>query len=153
MTLYYLDSSAWVKRYLTETGSEWIRHLFERKDPFACCLLGYTEVSAALARRQGVREIPEDRQRILRRDIVADWDAMLHVPVDGDLARRAAALAWDYRLRGADAVHLAAMQWVRNALPSGPESLTLISADNELLAAAASCQFAVLNPLEYGSKP
>ncbi len=31
MTLYYLDTSAWVKRYLTETGSTGIRKLFEQK--------------------------------------------------------------------------------------------------------------------------
>jgi predicted nucleic acid-binding protein len=125
MTLYYLDSSAWVKRYLTEPGSAWIRALFERDEPFACCLIGYTEVSAALARQS----------------------AMLHVPVDAEVVRLAANLAWEHRLRGADAIHLAAMQWLRESLASYPGSLTVVTADAELVAAAAACRFSVLNPL------
>jgi hypothetical protein len=29
MTLYYLDSSAWVKRHFAELGTEWVNNLFE----------------------------------------------------------------------------------------------------------------------------
>jgi len=52
MTLYYLDSSAWVKRYYRETGTAWIENLFAERQPVACASLGVVEVTATLARKQ-----------------------------------------------------------------------------------------------------
>jgi len=146
MTLFYLDASAWVKRYLTESGSTWIRNLFDRKEPFACCPLGYAEVSAALARQQGVRQISSDRQKILRRDLLADWSEMSQVPLDREVIQLAAALAWEHRLRGADAVHLAAAQWLKDSLAARSASLVFITADTELVVAAELRQLTVINP-------
>ena len=54
MTLYYVDTSAWVKRF-TEAGSTWVRKLFEQKEALACSPLGYVELLAAIARQLGVR--------------------------------------------------------------------------------------------------
>jgi predicted nucleic acid-binding protein len=50
MNVYYLEASAWVKRYLSEPGSTWVQKFFTQKEPLACCTLGYTEVSAAISR-------------------------------------------------------------------------------------------------------
>lgn len=146
MTLYYLDASAWVKRYLTESGSTVVRKLFDNKEPFACCPLGYTEVSAAIARQQGVRQIAPDRQRILRRDLLADWKEMLHVPLDPDLIQVAADFAWEHKLRGADALHLAAAHWLKDSLVAKSASLVLVTADLELIAAAQVRRLPILNP-------
>lgn len=146
MTLYYLESSAWVKRYLTESGSTSIRSLFDRKEPFACCPLGYTEVSAAIARQQVVRQISPDRQRILRRHLLADWNEMLQVPLDQEVIQLAANFAWEYKLRGADAVHLAAGEWLKDSLVMHAATVVFISADAELVTAAETRQFPVLNP-------
>jgi len=35
VTLFYLDSSAWLKRYFLEPGSDWIMSLFQSGDPLA----------------------------------------------------------------------------------------------------------------------
>jgi uncharacterized protein len=145
-TLYHLDSSAWVKRYLTESGSASVRNLFDRKEPFASCPFGYTEVSAAIARQQGVRQISPDRQRILRRDVLADWNEMIHVPLDPDVIQHGADLAWEHKLRGADAIHLAAAYSLKNSLAGRSVSLVLATADRELIAAAQFCQLSVFNP-------
>lgn len=146
MTVYYLDSSAWVKRYLSEPGSPWVRRLFDRKEPLACCPLGCTEVAAAIARQQGVQKISADRLRILRRDVLADWSEMLQVPLDPAVFQTAAEFAWDLKLRGADALHLAAAHSLQESLAPSAVSLTLVSADLELLAAAGRRQISVLNP-------
>jgi uncharacterized protein len=148
MTLYYLDPSAWVKRYLTEAGSSWVRNLFDRGEPFACCVLGYAEVSAALARQSGVRQIPSARKEMLRRDLWADWNEMLQVPLNLDIIQGAANLAWGHKLRGADAIHLAAVQWLHHSLLRRFASLVLVTADAELLQAAQELAFTVTNPAE-----
>ncbi len=49
--VYYLDASAWVKRYFAEAGSAWVHSLFSREITLASTVLGYIEVAASLARR------------------------------------------------------------------------------------------------------
>ena len=51
MTIRYLDSSAWVKRYVQEAGTAWVNELFESDEPLACATLGFVEVCAVLARK------------------------------------------------------------------------------------------------------
>jgi len=41
VTLFYLDSSAWLKRYFLEPGSGWMTRLFESGNPLASSVLGY----------------------------------------------------------------------------------------------------------------
>jgi hypothetical protein len=40
MMLYYLDSSAWVKRYFEERGSAWVDDLFEQDHLLSCSIPG-----------------------------------------------------------------------------------------------------------------
>ena len=61
MNLYYLDSSAWLKRYLLEPGSDRMKLLFESGDSLASSVLGYIEVASALARQQAPRKLDEDK--------------------------------------------------------------------------------------------
>jgi predicted nucleic acid-binding protein len=51
MSMYYLDSSAWMKRYLFETGSPFVTRVFDNGEHLACSMLGIVEVNATLARR------------------------------------------------------------------------------------------------------
>lgn len=148
MTLYYLDTSAWVKRYLTEPGSGWMRKLFERKEPCACSPLGYIEALATIARQQGVHQISPHRQERLREDLLSDWNEMLHVPMDSEVIQRASRFSWEQRLRGADAIHLAAAHWLHESLTAHSISLVLVTADAELILSAQEMNLAVTNPAE-----
>ena len=51
MMLHYLDSSAWVKRYFDESGSDWVDSLFEEDCLLSGSTLGLIEVQATAARR------------------------------------------------------------------------------------------------------
>ena len=148
MTLYYLDTSVWVKRYLTEAGSVWIRKLFDLKEPFACSELGYVEASAAIARQRGIGKISPDRQEDLKRNLLADWEEMLHVPLGPNLMHQAAELSWQHKLRGADAIHLAAAWQLQNQVSRRCLDFVLLTADAELIRAAQELHLAVTNPAE-----
>lgn len=54
MNVYYLDSSALVKRYVTETGSPWLRAQLSAsvRNPVVIARITWVEVLTALARRQ-----------------------------------------------------------------------------------------------------
>ena len=46
--LYYLDSSAWVKRYFDEAGSGQVRNLFAQHEILGCSPLGLIEPHARM---------------------------------------------------------------------------------------------------------
>ena len=57
MIFYYLDASAWVKRYYRESGTRWVQDLFAQNPVIACASLGLIEVMATLARKRKTRDI------------------------------------------------------------------------------------------------
>ena len=51
MIYYYLDASAWVKRYAKERGAKWMQDIFDQRPLMASASLGFVEVMATLARK------------------------------------------------------------------------------------------------------
>lgn len=99
-----VDTSALVKRYVEEPGSQEVVALMD-DDPVWCASeLVRCEVSILLARLGTSRRQVEH----LTRRFHADWDAFHVVPVDERCLTRAAAIGADFGLRVVDAIHLAA---------------------------------------------
>lgn len=131
--ILYLDASALVKRYVAEVGSKEIRQLIDESDVIGTGLVSRAEVSAALAKagRVGVLE-PKEATAALNA-FRKDWQDLVRVSVSEAVVARADVLAWQYVLRGYDAVHLAmALMWQE---VSG-ETVTLASFDRQLWAVA-----------------
>jgi predicted nucleic acid-binding protein len=139
--LLYLDASAWVKRYVQESGSAEVHRLFQQRERMASSSLGYVEVVAALARRV----VPNDLAFVNER-LKNDWRDMAHVPVAESVMHRAAEFARQYKLRGADAVHLATALELRTSLTSLDEDVVLVASDDTLLHAAEAAGLSVFNP-------
>jgi hypothetical protein len=69
VSLYFLDSSALVKRYVTETGSSWIRDLTDpgARNPLIIARITWVEVLSALARREREGSLtPDDVTQAIR---------------------------------------------------------------------------------------
>ena len=110
--IVYLDASALVKRYVTEGGSRETVELSAAADVVATSMVSRAEVAAALAKavRLGMVE-PGGGQRA-QRAFASQWSDIAKVPITEALVSRAEALAWDFALRGYDAVQLAsALTW------------------------------------------
>ena len=146
MTLLYLDSSAWLKRYFYEPGSGWMIRRFDSGDPLASSVLGYVEVTSALARQQASRRLDEEKLGRLQQQLEEDWGDMAGLPLSDEVVSGAVRLARGYKLRGADAVHLATALSMNDALTGTRNSLVFIASDEELLAAARQMGLAVENP-------
>ena len=82
MTVYYLDSSAWLKRYFAEPGARRIADLFARRVSLACSPLGYVEVMAGLARQYGSRPTTPDAEPDLLNAFESHWRELLKVEID-----------------------------------------------------------------------
>ncbi len=146
MTLFYLDSSAWLKRYFLEPGSDWMTRLFQSGDLLASSVLGHIEVTSALARQQVPRKLDEEKLARLQKQLEEDWGDLAGLPLTEEVVDRALRLARSYKLRGADAVHLATALGMNDTLAGTGNSLVLVASDEELLAAAQQTGLAVANP-------
>jgi predicted nucleic acid-binding protein len=110
--IVYLDASALVKRYVAERGSRETRELSGKADVVATSLITRAEVAAALAKAVRLGIIEPDSGRKAQRAFASQWPDIAKVPVSEALISRAEALAWDFALRGYDAVQLAsALTW------------------------------------------
>ncbi len=104
----YLDTSALVKLYVQEPGSEEVRKLVDEVSVVATSKVAYPEARAALARgfRDGLLGENDYRQVVVA--LQSDWPSYLALEVSDSLAWLAGELAEKHRLRGFDSIHLAA---------------------------------------------
>ena len=144
--LYYIDSSAWVKRYFAEAGSTWMHALFSRESALASSALAYVEVAATLARRTVARQ--EASVTLLPNKLKTEWNTMLQFEIDGGVLERAVLLAWEQKLRGADSIHLACAIQLRDQAAHRSLEVILVAADAELIRAAQERQLVVTNPAQ-----
>ena len=106
--MLYFDSSALVKLYVRESGTEEVRSLAGGQDYWLCHDIGYVEVRAAFAAAERLGRIGTAAHATARQRCQDDWREMSRVATDPALLERAAELAEGFALRGYDAVHLAA---------------------------------------------
>lgn len=153
MSILYVDSSALVKRYLHETGSAWvIAHL----DPAAgqtifTAAITRVEVAAALAARQRSGAITLTERDDLVNLVLQHTDTQYQtVAIEADTLSRAVALTQRHRLRGYDAVQLAAALKANQALQDASlPALIFVSADDDLNSAAQGEGLSTVNPNAY----
>ena len=125
--IVYLDASALVKRYVAERGSRETAAVCAKAEIVATSLVTRAEVAAALAKAVGRGS--SNRTRAGRRAFASQWPDFAKVPVTEALVARAEALAWDFALRGYDAVQLAStLTWQESV---GAE-ITLATFDRQL---------------------
>lgn len=107
--IVYADTSALVKLFFAEEGSAATRAMLEQAWLIGTVLLARVELGTALAR--GARRGLVSKRKTLeaRQAVEIAWPTWVHIGVNEDLVMRAEALAWEYGLRGYDAVHLAAV--------------------------------------------
>ncbi len=132
----YFDTSAIIPLLIDEPGSDAAGRVWDEASRIASTRLLYAEARAALAQalRAGRATTAQLRAAV---DELDDRYAQLElVEIDDALARHAGELAESHRLRGYDAVHLAA------AVQVGHADLVLVAGDRALLAAAESVALA-----------
>ena len=134
MTLY-LDTSALVKLYVEEEGSERISNLVARADTVATSAVAYAECRAALARRRHERTLGTSDVSSIVGQLDADWPRYVTIEVSDALARRAGSLADQFTLRGFDAIHLASFELILER--AGDQDEVQFSTDDDRLARAA----------------
>ena len=142
MPFYYVDTSALVKRYHTESGSERVDHLFS--DPTASFLaanIALTEITSALDRKVQENLLTRDALNTvlaaIARDLLEDFWL---IEIERAHILRSQELILRHHLRALDALHLSVLLSLQDLAP------VLVSADQKLLEAARLERFTVLDP-------
>jgi uncharacterized protein len=150
---FFCDSSAIIKRYANEIGSNFVDDLADLKNSNVILLARITrvEVAAAIARRLKIGSIATgDAQNALtafQHDLTNNYFTVEITPI---LLSIAMSLATKHSLRGYDAVQLAAaLEANDERLASGLAPLTVVSADIDLNKAAQGEGLNIENPNHY----
>ena len=106
--ILYLDTSALVKLYVAEAGTEAVAPAVERARALVTVRVTYAEARAAFAQHARTKGIAAGGLRRVVRQLDEEWGQYSIVEVTDALVRRAGALAERHRLRGYDAVQLSA---------------------------------------------
>ena len=137
----YLDTSALIKRYVSEIGSPDVREWVRSADDQATVLITRAEMSAAINRLLRMKFLTQEDYFSALNEFRSDWRDYHRLPVTEPLVARADLLACEHNLRGYDAIHLAAaLTW--QELLSMP--VTLVTYDKELAEAARTSGMEVL---------
>lgn len=146
MPIYYVDTSALLKRYVVENGSAWVRATLQPPEAdIIVSQLTIVEAVAALTRRaKGGSFRPGDAERVIQQ-LMADFQQQFVViGVNSELIDKAVDIARRRALRGYDALQLATALTVRSLV--APEAVTFVAADDELVAAAEMEGLPSVNP-------
>ena len=150
MSVLFLDSSALAKRYITETGSAWIRIITARSahNRIIVARIAWVEVLSAFARRQRESSLtPADVTQAIQ-NLHYDLDTQYQVAeVTRSLSETAGELVLRHPLRAYDAMQLAAALQIHVALSQvNAAPLLFVSADDRLVAAAQAEGLLAENP-------
>jgi predicted nucleic acid-binding protein len=152
--IVYLDASALVKRYVVERGSTEVSAQIARADALGTAAISRAEVAAALAKAARVGTLPREEAQAALQVFYAQWPDLVRLQLSEVILTQAGALAWEFDLRGYDAVHLAAAHFWQASLG---EMVTLAAFDRQLWEAAPRIGLAVwpedLAPFMPGSAP
>ncbi len=132
----FFDSSALLKRYIEEPGSAKVDALLGADAECAVSAITHTEVACALVGRvRGATQLLEQ--------LAEDLKAVFHVRINDEIIAISVALGVKHRLRGCDALQLAAAVALKKATG---RPVRFISADEDLNRAARVEDLSVLDP-------
>lgn len=148
--IYYFDTSAIAKRYVQETGSQWVQSTVDPKNKpiLFVSRVTWVELLSALARLQREQKLTQTDVNQIEKAIRYDFDRQYRiVELSQSVIRDAGQLVLQHPLRAYDAIQLASASQVYPLTQQLPTlNFTFVSADNRLATIAQSLNWQVENP-------
>lgn len=131
--MLYLDTSALVKKYFDEPHSAEVRSCISDHTAVATSTIARAEAAATFAKAVRLGTLTEIAANSGHQLFVGEWKNYVRIRVTEALVARADGIAWTFRLRGYDAIHLAAaLEWHDRI----GEAVTVATFDRDLWRAA-----------------
>lgn len=146
MPLYFLDTSALVKLYVREPGTDRLLSLIgdRAQNRFAVLAISVAEIRSAIRRRQRAGDVDVEDAAAILENVRSHMETRFVRQAVNDIVIDAALEMIDrYTLRAYDAVQLAGCLVL---CATAAEPFTFVCSDHRLLEAARSEQLRVLDP-------
>lgn len=139
---YYFDTSALIKRYFPEKGSEVADRLFKHSRTRVTASLTYAEVYSAFNRLCREGNISPSKLALLSGTFEEDWAHCLVIDFDPEVRKKIPDYLGRFPLRGSDGVHLV------SALSAGEKGLDVcfVTSDGKLFNAVEGCGLKAIDP-------
>lgn len=153
VNVYFLDSSALVKRYVPETGSAWVKAIADPQvgNTLIIARITWVEVLSALSRRQREGSLTATDVNQIIQTFRSDLNIQYQViEVDPVLIENAGQLVIQYPLRAYDAIQLASALNAQSSYAQiSNTQLIFVTADVRLINIAQSENLIADNPNNY----
>ncbi len=153
VAVYFLDTSALLKRYVPEIGTSWMQSITDRQNQHLIIIaqITWVEIYSAIARRQREQSLSGTEAQQISTAFNLHWNEQYFtIPIDSSIIQLAAQLVQQHPLRAYDAVQLATALSIKNQLPSSDiGSFTFLTADNRLDTIAKLTGLSTDNPSNH----
>jgi uncharacterized protein len=151
LSVYFVDTSALAKRYIPETGRQWLLSWILPHNGHVIVIshLALVEVNKTLAKQYHDGHWTQTKVGLLRHNFLVDADKQyLVLSVNDTVITTARQLVYKYRLRSLDAIQLAS---AIEAKKLAGVFVTFVASDKNLQAAAVHEGFIVEDPHNHPS--
>jgi len=140
--IYYFDTSALVKRYHREEGTEVVDKIIEGESPIYFSTIAIAETISALRKLKSMRKISRKMYEKLVGVFFGEVEKrFVIVPLDDSQILTTIKMIEKHNLRTLDALHLAVASEIKIM-----GDVIFVSSDKKLLLAAKKEGFGILNP-------
>lgn len=147
--MIYFDSSALVKRYLKEIGSDRVKQIINHMPFIATSKLTFPEILSAFARKYKTGDISEDKFTQSVKKFEIEWNYFLIVEIQDELFPIIKRTLKKHYLKGADSIHLSSAIWLKD---NTKEDITFVSADKNLIKVVQAEKIKIINPQKRDGK-
>jgi len=149
-----MDSSAWVKRYIAEPGSEVMDALWTEIDQgrlqATCLWLGFTESVWVLQRRRNAGSLSLHAFATVYQQFRQDCERVAWIGISWERVQASVVWIVKHNLNSADALHL---QAALEQQAQTSEGIWLVSSDRRLVRAARAEGLQIFNPVGLTQLP
>lgn len=138
----YFDTSALVKAFLVEKGTERAKHLLLKDDLAVTATITYAEMYSGFSRKRREGGLSVSQFQGICREFEMYWPTCVHVELTSDILELARDLMKRHPLRAFDAIHVGSAIQLKQEMA---ESVTIIGADERLLQAAKAEDLVPIN--------
>jgi predicted nucleic acid-binding protein len=144
--ILYLDTSALIKKYFKEAGSDEVISKWQEATGIVTSSVAYAEALASIHRKQKEAKFGNDKLGKILDAFRRDWSSFIRVEVTDDLNEWIDKMVSRFPLRGFDAIHLASALIVHETLS---EEFLFVCYDKRLLKAAQMAGLETLPNIGY----
>ena len=131
--IIYLDTSALVKLYIEEDGSDVVNNLKNKADILSTSGIAYAETLSAFVRCQDEKVLSKNNYDKCITSLKSDWEMYVVIEVSEKVVQIAGELIENHRIRSFDSIHLACAIVLRKEVD---QSIDFMCWDNRLSKAA-----------------